>query len=401
MDALVGMPDPQRGASDARSRTSLDGDRSPEATSTQQRVVVRCVRTMEDFQQALAIRAAAYLGDNGEQYHEEFDRNDFAGTPILASVDGHPVGAMRVRYFKDFAKVEHMAIHPRARSLELLHAIVDFAFAMCRKKGYRTLYGHAEERFVSLWEEFGLVRIGTPAFAYSAFRYYELKADLEPHPSPFRFEDNALLLARPEGEWDALGPLERECISLGAATETVAAPPPASAKPPLPLPPVTIRVVGDMNELQQALFVRAVAERDYGRALYGDDLSGGIVLAARSGEPLGTIRIRYFAEFARLDGLAVAPHLGSTELARVLVGYAVTLCRRKGYRKIRAFGRAADFAEWRAAGFTVREVFRSTASEERYVDLSCECPAHPEGLALGSDPVAFQRPEGDWFRWER
>ncbi len=80
-------------------------------------ITVDIARSFDDLIKAIAIRFAVYIGESGWSLSEEWDGNDFAGTHMIAYVDGQPAGSIRIRYFGDFAKCERLAVLPQYRGM--------------------------------------------------------------------------------------------------------------------------------------------------------------------------------------------------------------------------------------------------------------------------------------------
>ena len=83
-----------------------------------------------------------------------------------------------------------------------------------------------------------------------------------------------------------------------------------------------------------------VAEQDcpYEEEFDGNDFSASHLLAYVGKEPVGCLRIRYFAGFAKLERLAVRHEFRSRHIGTRLMKAGVEFCRAKGYRRI--YGRA-------------------------------------------------------------
>jgi predicted GNAT family N-acyltransferase len=165
--------------------------------------------SIEEMMQAFAVRAAVFMNEQDCPYAEEFDGNDFTATQILGLIDGEPVATMRIRYFSDFAKPERLAVRRGYRNLGMAAKVVEFGVELCRRKGYRRLYGHAQARLLHFWRLFDFQPINTPDFVFSDHRYVEIERILEPHPDPVTIGKDPLLLIRPEGAWDRPGILDR------------------------------------------------------------------------------------------------------------------------------------------------------------------------------------------------
>jgi len=174
------------------------------------RVTVEVVRSMDQMARVIAIRGAVYMGEQHCPFEEEFDGNDFSATHLICHQNGEPVGCMRIRYFADFAKLERLAVRNEARNEGLAGRIVEAAIELCRKKGYRVLYAHAQTRLLAFWEQRGFKRMaGTREFVFSDFDYVEVKLETEKHPQSITLDDDPYVLIRPEGRWDAPGILEK------------------------------------------------------------------------------------------------------------------------------------------------------------------------------------------------
>lgn len=100
---------------------------------------------------------------------------------------------------------------------------------------------------------------------------------------------------------------------------------------------VSIRIAKTPDEYQMVMAVRAAVflaeERDitYSDEFDGNDHCATHVLAFVNGDPAGTIRIRWFADFVRFERLGVRQRYRSYKLLKRLVAEAVELSRKKGY----------------------------------------------------------------------
>jgi predicted GNAT family N-acyltransferase len=187
-------------------------DRSHEApakAAQQDSITIRVVRSMDEMARVIAIRSAVYMGEQHCPFEEEFDGNDFSATHLICHKGREPVGCMRIRYFADFAKFERLAVRGESRNVGLAGQMVDAAIELCRKKGYRVLYAHAQKRLVNFWEQRGFMRMpGAREFAFSDYDYVEVKLETEKHPQCITLGDDPYVLIRPEGQWEVPGILE-------------------------------------------------------------------------------------------------------------------------------------------------------------------------------------------------
>jgi predicted GNAT family N-acyltransferase len=190
----------------------MDGE-SESLGSGKSSMTVRVVRNFEDMSKIILIRSATYMTEQLCTFDEEFDGNDFCATHLIGEVNGEPAGCVRIRYFGGFAKLERLAVRPEFRRSRLMWRLVKAAFDHCACKGFTKLYAHAREDLVPAWERFGArLMEGREPFYFSDVRFREMELDLPQHPRTIRFGADPMLLIRPEGEWDALGPLD--CAQL-------------------------------------------------------------------------------------------------------------------------------------------------------------------------------------------
>ena len=170
----------------------------------------KVARTLNDMMKVAAIRSAVFISEQECPYDEEFDGNDLcAATHILGFADDEPVACLRVRFFADFAKIERLAVRHEYRNSRLSFKIVWAGIELARKKGYRKLYGHAQDRLVKFWSRFGFKPVEEQhGIVFSDFGYTEMYAEIEPHPDPVSIDSDPYIIIRPEGEWHIPGVLE-------------------------------------------------------------------------------------------------------------------------------------------------------------------------------------------------
>lgn len=183
------------------------------ARATKRETSVTIARTLEDVMRVTSIRSAIYLGEQHCPYEEEFDGNDFSATHLIGYVGDEPAACLRIRYFADFAKIERLAVRQEFRNTRLAFQLVRAGIELCRVKGYRRLYGHAQKRLVSFWARFGFRTFeGGRELVFSDFDYVEMVLEAEQHPQAIAIGVDPYIMIRPEGRWHVPGILERSAI---------------------------------------------------------------------------------------------------------------------------------------------------------------------------------------------
>ena len=180
-------------------------------------VIMRVARTLDDMQRVAVVRALVYMSEQACPYEEEFDGNDLAGaTHLIAEVGNEPLGCLRLRWFAEFAKVERVCVRNGHRSGRVARVLMAGAIELIRRKGYTRFIGQVQAHLVPYWKRYGFThRIERGEFVFSDRAYAEMEARPDPHPQALTPDTAPLVLDRPEGEWDAPGPLDKS-ISRGA-----------------------------------------------------------------------------------------------------------------------------------------------------------------------------------------
>lgn len=170
-------------------------------------------------------------------------------------------------------------------------------------------------------------------------------------------------------------------------------------------PPVIVRVARTMDDLQRVAVVRALVYMSeqacpYEEEFDGNDLAGATHMIAEAGnEPLGCLRLRWFADFAKVERVCVRPGHRSGRVARVLMTEAVALIRRKGYQRFVGHVQQQLIPYWKRYGFihrAERGVF--VFSDRAYAEMEGRYERLPNALSMDSDPLVLDRPEGEWDR---
>ena len=119
---------------------------------------------------------------------------------------------------------------------------------------------------------------------------------------------------------------------------------------------VSVRVVRSMEEMARVIAIRSAVYMGeqhcpFEEEFDGNDFSATHLICHRGHEPVGCLRIRYFADFAKLERLAVRNESRSNGLAGQIVDAAIELCRKKGYRVLYAHSQKRLLSFWAQRGF--------------------------------------------------
>jgi predicted GNAT family N-acyltransferase len=165
---------------------------------------------------------------------------------------------------------------------------------------------------------------------------------------------------------------------------------------------ISVTVARSLEELMRVMAVRSAVFIGEQRCPYreefdGNDLSGTHLLGYVGHEPAASLRIRYFADFAKLERLAVRSEFRGRRLAQRVIQAGIEICRLKGYTRI--YGQSErSMVEWYGQfGFRVPNTARDIVfSNYDFVEIFLDEPRHPNAISIETDPYVIIRPEGRW-----
>ena len=105
-------------------------------TASHNQIRTEVVTTYEQLLHAYAIRSICFMEEHGVKAQQTFDGNDYQATHMIVYAGDEPVGAQRIRWFRDFAKIERTAFREAYRNMHVLKASSYFVFDHIARKGY-------------------------------------------------------------------------------------------------------------------------------------------------------------------------------------------------------------------------------------------------------------------------
>lgn len=165
------------------------------------------VTTYEQLLHAYAIRSICFMEEHGVPARHEFDGNDYQATHVIAYAGDEPIGTLRIRWFKDFAKFERTSFRRAYRDMRTVKAVAEFSFDHVARKGFDKVITHAQPKFARLWRMslgFKNAEGKKPVYFEGHEQpYIELVKELTPPPNAISERTDATVLFRIEGAWDA------------------------------------------------------------------------------------------------------------------------------------------------------------------------------------------------------
>ncbi len=172
---------------------------------------IAVVTTAEQLSHVFAIRAICFYEELDLTGEQAFDGNDYQSTHIIIYSGNDPIGASRIRWFRDFAKIERSGFRKAYRNARNLRQVGRFMFEHIAAKGYSTIVTHAEPELAQMWcRLLGFQRTpGRPLFeAANHPACIELVKTVEVPDNAISLMSDPKLLFRVEGYWDVPGAFE-------------------------------------------------------------------------------------------------------------------------------------------------------------------------------------------------
>jgi predicted GNAT family N-acyltransferase len=120
------------------------------------RMEIRRVESEEAIAEALAVRRAVFIDEQGVPENRELDGRDDESIHVLARDGDDPVGAARLRADDgDTAKAERVAVLASRRGEGIGRRLMATVEAVAAAEGYETILLHAQVPVVAFYERLG------------------------------------------------------------------------------------------------------------------------------------------------------------------------------------------------------------------------------------------------------
>lgn len=129
----------------------------------------------------------------------------------------------------------------------------------------------------------------------------------------------------------------------------------------------------------------------------GNDFSATHLLAYIGDEPVGCLRLRFFADFAKFERMAIRKEFRKSHAAIQLARAGFKFCQKKGYKRVYGHIQERLIGFWSRFGFRVMEGGKKFSfSDFEYVEIVADIERDPDAVTIGTNPYVLIRPEGRW-----
>ena len=165
---------------------------------------------------------------------------------------------------------------------------------------------------------------------------------------------------------------------------------------------VGITIARTFDDLMRVAAIRNAVyigeqECPYDEEYDGNDLSATHLLAYMGNEPIGCLRVRFFADFVKFERMAIRKEYRHSRAAILLAQAGLKFARKKGYRRAYAHSQLRLVTFWSRFGFRPLEGSKTFVfSDFDYVEIVADLEPDPDAIAIGANPYVLIRPEGRW-----
>lgn len=172
-------------------------------------------------------------------------------------------------------------------------------------------------------------------------------------------------------------------------------------------PQLSFRVARGIEDILQVYAVRSIVfvndqQCPFAEEFDGNDFASTHILGFLGEEPVATMRLRFFADFAKIERVAVRKEYRKHQVAVHMIRFAIGICTKKGYTRLYGHLEKRLMRFWRHFGFVERPDHerreRLVFSDREYVEAYCDLEADPDRVTFHSPAYVINRPEGDWDR---
>lgn len=116
------------------------------------------INNTEGLQKSFFVRSIVFCEEQNIPYSDEFDEFDCSSVHFLGTIENEPIATARMRLFKDYVKIERLAVRKAYRGKNIGKEMFAFVLNHIAEMGYKKIQLHAQTYLVKFYEDFGFVR---------------------------------------------------------------------------------------------------------------------------------------------------------------------------------------------------------------------------------------------------
>lgn len=129
----------------------------------------------------------------------------------------------------------------------------------------------------------------------------------------------------------------------------------------------------------------------------GNDHTATHIVALSDGKPVGTMRMRFFPNFAKFERMAVIKEFRKSDISDRIMNFGFEHCAEKGYTQIYGVCKKELLSRWKKSGYKrIKDAPEVDQNGMTLYPIMKELPENPEAVSMTSHPAILSAKEGDW-----
>lgn len=123
------------------------------------------------------IRKLVFIDEQKVSYEDEYDLAEKTKTPFVVYDNDIPIGAARINFLSEYAKIERVCILKEYRTQGIGKQLMEYLFAYCKSRGYNQIVISAQVQAMKFYENLGFIKYGD-LFLEANIPHYKMKKNL-------------------------------------------------------------------------------------------------------------------------------------------------------------------------------------------------------------------------------
>jgi len=163
---------------------------------------IKVVSSSKEFDDAMSVRRQIFVDEHHIDASLEFDGNDFSATHLIAYYENEPVGTIRLRYFKDFVKLERLCVAKNMRKTNTSTLLIESSLSFCASKGFEHVHALCKQELLDRWKKAGFFPIeDTSNVEQNGMTLVPIAKKLSLPADHITLQTSSEILNLREGEW--------------------------------------------------------------------------------------------------------------------------------------------------------------------------------------------------------
>ncbi len=130
------------------------------------------VTTNEGLMKSFFVRGVVFIEEQKCKFNEEFDEFELLSSHFIGTINEEPIAAARIRLFKDYVKIERLAVRAEYRRKGIGEKFLAYILSYIDELQYSKIILHAQSYLTDFYKKFGFVKKGDKFLEVNIEHYY-------------------------------------------------------------------------------------------------------------------------------------------------------------------------------------------------------------------------------------